>query len=233
MKKEDIHPFDWGRMFVGEVPFGFFVEVIFRTAFVYLILMVAMRLMGKKIASQLGRNEMIAIISMAAAIGVPLQSPDRGLLPAVIIAGIVVATQQFIASKTTKSEKFETITQDKMSVLVSESGLQLKQMSITRLTRERVFGQLRNLGYCQLGEVKRLYLEANGTFTVIKHERPQPGLCILPDWDQEYIGSQCSETEKMVCNHCGNLPSQPGFEIRKCSNCGKKKWVKAVIHKSS
>jgi hypothetical protein len=109
-----------------------------------------------------------------------------------------------------------------MSVLVSESGLQLKQMSITRLTRERVFGQLRNLGYCQLGEVKRLYLEANGTFTVIKHERPQPGLCILPDWDQEYIGSQCSETEKMVCNHCGNLPSQPGFEIRKCSNCGKK-----------
>jgi uncharacterized membrane protein YcaP (DUF421 family) len=104
MKKEDIHPFDWGRMFVGEVPFGFFVEVIFRTAFVYLILMVAMRLMGKKIASQLGRNEMIAIISMAAAIGVPLQSPDRGLLPAVIIAGIVVATQQFIASKTTKAK---------------------------------------------------------------------------------------------------------------------------------
>lgn len=230
MKKEDIHPFDWTRILFGEVPFPFFIEVVFRTAFIYLILMVAMRLMGKKIASELGRNEMIAMISMAAAIGVPIQSPDRGLLPAVIIACIVVAIQQMIAAKTTTSEKFETITQDKISTLVSEGRLELKEMSRTRLTRERVFGQLRKEGYCQLGEVRRMYLEANGTFTVIKHEHDVPGLCILPDWDEEYIDKLCNDTGKIVCNHCGNLLAQAGTEIRKCNNCGKKEWIKAVIN---
>jgi hypothetical protein len=86
MKKEDIHLGDWQRMFFGEVPGGFYWEVVLRIAVIYLILMVSMRLMGKRTASQLSRNEMIALVSLSAAIGVPLQAPDRGILAAVIIA---------------------------------------------------------------------------------------------------------------------------------------------------
>lgn len=230
MKKEDIDPLDLARILFGEVPFVFYIELIFRTVFIYAMLMIAMRLMGKKVASELGRNEMIAMVSMAAAIGVPLQSPDRGLLPALIIAGIVVALQQLIAAKTTTSEKFETITQDKISTLVSDSCLELEEMSRTRLTRERVFGQLRNQGYCQLGEVRRMYLEANGTFTFIKHEHAVPGLCILPDWDEDYINKLCNDTGKQVCKHCGKLFAQAGTENRQCDNCGKNEWGRAVIN---
>lgn len=230
MKSEDIHPFDLARMFIGEVPIEFFIEASIRTAVVYLILMVAMRLMGKKIASQMGRNEMIAVTSMAAAIGVPLQSPDRGLLPAVIIAVIVVMTQQLIASRSQSSEKFERLTQDKMSILVSEGHLQIKNMANTRLTRERVFGQLRKLGYTQLGEVKRMYLEANGTFTVLEHAKSQPGLCILPDWDPEFIRKLCSDTGVTVCNYCGKPLIDSNQIGESCDNCSNEDWVKAVLN---
>lgn len=230
MKREDIQPFDWGRMFIGEIPAEFFIESIIRTAFIYLVLMVAMRLMGRKIASQMGRNEMIAVTSMAAAIGVPLQSPDRGLLPAAIIGIIVVVTQQFIASRSQSSEKFETLTQDKLSILVSEGRLLLKEMSRTRLTRERIFGQLRQLGYCQLGEVRKVYLEANGSFTILENEHARPGLCILPDWDGEFIRKLSSDANITVCSYCGNEPEQPDKIDRKCNNCGNREWVKAVIN---
>jgi len=224
MKKEDIHLFDWNRIIFGEVPAGFFIEVIIRTAIIYLVLMVAMRMMGKRMASQLGRNEMIAMTSLAAAIGVPIQSPDRGILAAVVIATIVVFIHQLIAKKATQSERFEELTQDNIGVLIENGNLNLKIMEETRLTKERIFGQLRNKGICQLGEVKRLYLEANGTFTLIEAKEPVAGLCVIPDWDQEFIEASCKKTEDFVCNHCGKLRTE--FTER-CSNCNHNNWVNA------
>ncbi|MBE9464234.1 DUF421 domain-containing protein [Dyadobacter subterraneus] len=227
MKPEDIHFGDWHRILFGDVPGSFFVEVIFRTAIIYAILMISMRLMGKRMEASLGRNEMISMISLAAAIGIPLQSPDRGLLPAVIIACVVVFTQQFIAKKATQNEKFEAITQDNVGVLVEDGKLNLDVMKKTRITRERVFGQLRYKEISQLGEVKRLYLEANGTFTFIESTKPVCGLSILPSWDTEFKKRVSKETNDMVCNHCGNIPKE-FLKEEACDRCGFTDWVKAV-----
>jgi len=229
MKSEDIHFNDWARIFIGDVPGSFYIEVTIRTAFVYLLLMISMRLMGKRMASQLGRNEMISMISLSAAIGVPIQSPDRGLLPAVIIAFIVVITQQIIAKKATQNEKFETLTQGDIGVLVEDGSLNLDVMKETRLTRERVFGQLRNEGVCQLGEVKRLYLEANGSFTFIESKDSISGLSIIPDWDNEFEEKACRDSDETVCNHCGNKRKDEKNAGEKCEKCGFDQWVKAVI----
>lgn len=227
MKPEDIQFGDWHRMFLGDVPGSFFIEVIFRTIVIYAILMISMRLMGKRMAASLGRIEMISMISLAAAIGIPLQSPDRGLLPAVIIAIIVVFTQQFIAKKSTQSEKFEEITQDNIGVLVEDGRLNLDIMKKTRITRERVFGQLRYKEVNQLGEVKRLYLEANGTFTYIENIKPKPGLSILPSWDTEFKKRVSKDSTEMVCNHCGNTKKKYLGEDE-CDLCGFTDWVRAV-----
>lgn len=229
MKSEDIHLTDWARIFIGEVPGSFYIEVTIRTALVYLILMVSMRLMGKRMASQLGRNEMISMISLSAAIGVPIQSPDRGLLPAVIIAFIVVLTQQLIAKRATQNEKFETLTQGDISVLVEDGWLNLGIMKKTRLTRERVFGQLRKEGICHLGEVKRLYLEANGSFTFIESKDSISGLSILPDWDNDFKEKVCKDSDETVCNHCGNKRKDEKNAGEKCKKCGFDQWVKAVV----
>ena len=229
MKSEDIHLADWSRIFFGEVPGGFYLEVVIRTAVIYLLLMVSMRLMGKRMASELGRIEMVSMISLAAAIGVPIQSPDRGILPALIIAFIVVVTQQIIAKRATKSEKFETLTQGDISVLVEDGRLNLDIMQKTRLTRERIFGQLRKEGMYHLGEIKRVYLEANGSFTIIENKEPIPGLSILPEWDNEFRQRISKKTEKMVCNHCGNSKENKQSAVGKCEKCNYDEWVSAFM----
>src|SRR4051812_26248520 len=109
MKAEDIHLGDWGRILMGQVPATFFVEAFIRVFFIYLILTVSMRLMGKRMASRISRNELVAMVTMAAAIGIPIQSPDRGLLPAVIIAVLVVLIERGIAAWAFNNQKFEKI----------------------------------------------------------------------------------------------------------------------------
>ena len=49
MNKEDIKLSDWGRIFLGDVPPEFIIEVIVRMIFIYVILVVSLRLLGKRI----------------------------------------------------------------------------------------------------------------------------------------------------------------------------------------
>lgn len=225
MKKEDIHFGDWQRVFMGDVPGGFYWEAVLRIVVIFIILMVSMRLMGKRMASQLSRNEMIAMVSLAAAIGVPLQAPDRGLLAAVVIAAVVVVTQQMLANAASRNQRFESATQGDITVLVADSVLDLQKMKSTCITKEKAFSQLRSNGIRHLGEVKRLYFEADGSFTLIRNSEIRPGLGILPEADLDFIRQVCRPTDAGVCKRCGQTLEK---NTPKCENCGSNERIKAV-----
>ena len=227
MKAEDIQLSDWQRIFIGDVPGGFYLEVILRIAIIYLILMISMRLMGKRMASQLSRSEMIAMVSLAAAIGVPLQSPDRGILPIVIIASIVISVQQLIAYLSFRNEKFETLSQGNITTLIEDNALNLENMRQTGITRERAFAELRSNSIYHLGEVKRLYFEAGGAFTLIKNIDTVPGLPVLPIWDKAYQNEMSKPCPELVCEKCGKMPAG-NFASQPCGNCGNGSFINAV-----
>jgi len=226
MKEYEIKLSDIQRILQGEVPFHYFVEVILRAAVVYLILMISMRLMGKRMSSQLSRNEMAAVASLAAAIGVPLMNPDRGLLPAVVIAMVIITMQVLIAKIATKSKKFESLTQDKYNMLVKDGVMNYKAMVLTRITRDRILSQLRSQGISHIGSVKRLYFEAGGTFSLLQKTEPVPGLSSIPEWDREMSDKIHVQSTQQVCKFCGNYHT--GTKGDTCENCGKNTWVYAV-----
>lgn len=223
---EEIKITDIQRILFGEVPYHFLIEVVFRSLFIYLLLMIAMRLMGKRMASHLSRNEMAAISSLAAAIGIPLMNPDKGILPAVIIAIVIVLYQHFISRRAVVDKKFEAITQDRLAVLVKDGVLDTTQMMRTRISRARIFSQLRSEGIAHLGMVKRLYFEAGGSFSVLKSVADQPGLSVLPTWDQDLISQMEQVPATLVCGFCGY--ANPNHAQTPCLNCKRHEWTVAV-----
>lgn len=228
MKSADIHISDWHRILVGDVPGSFYIELCIRALVVYLLLMVCMRLMGKRMSSQLGRNELAAMVSLAAAIGVPLQAPDRGLLPAVVIGIVVVFTERWIASKTFQNQTFEKFSQGNVDMLIKDAVIDLKTMKKVGLSRERLVSQLRGLGINHLGKVERLYMEANGSFTLIEQKEPGPGLSIIPHWDEDYQERFDKSREIMACQRCGLTQKDPFDHKSTCPNCGDCTWTNAV-----
>ncbi|MFD2571299.1 DUF421 domain-containing protein [Spirosoma soli] len=228
MKPEEIHITDWMRILLGEVPGEYLIEIVIRITFVYLLLMVSMRLMGKRMAAQLSRNELAAQVSLAAAIGMPILAPDRGLLPAVVVALVIVSIQRLIAKLAFQNQRFEAITQDNISTLVENSILHLDSMQNVRITRERLMEQLRSAGMEHLGQVKRLYIEASGSFTLIKNEQPEPGLSIIPESDPDFRNAQKKAPDTFVCHNCGNPRQTSAKPSEPCENCQDKNWVRAV-----
>jgi uncharacterized membrane protein YcaP (DUF421 family) len=229
MKPEEIHLTDLYRILIGEVPPSFYIELLIRTIIIYAILMISMRLMGKRMSAQLGRNEMAALVSLAATIGVPLQAPDRGLIPAVLIALVIICFQIAIAKYATVNQRFEQLTQDEFSILVKDSRMNLDEMVRTRISRERLFAQLRSSEISHLGMIKRLYLEANGSFTLVKNTDSIPGLNILPEKDPEYSKAIHQATDYRSCNICGNIEKGQVQDDAICSHCNNKNWIAAVI----
>lgn len=229
MKEYEIKLSDIQRILIGEVPFHFYIEVIFRIAFIYLILMVSMRLMGKRMSTQLSRNEMAAVASLAAAVGVPLMNPERGLLPAFAIAVVIITYQILIAKKASVNKKFESATQDEYNTIVKDGILNTDAMLLTRISRDRVFAQLRSEGISHLGMVKRLYFEAAGSFSILSASEPKRGLSILPEWDVSLFRELHTKTTMLVCHYCGKpKEATEAGDNTICSNCKHNDWVHAV-----
>src|SRR4051812_17541093 len=107
MKPEEIHLTDWLRIVLGEVPWSFLLEVAIRIVFLYILILVSMRLLGSRMAGQVSRNEMAALVSLAATVGIPMQSPDRGLLPALVVALTVVGISRWVAYRAYRNKRFE------------------------------------------------------------------------------------------------------------------------------
>jgi hypothetical protein len=227
MKPEEIKINDWLRIFIGEVPPAYLLEVVFRVSVMYLILLLAMRLLGKRMASQLTRNELAAMASLAAAIGVPIISPERGLLPALVIAIVVVAISRLVSLVSAKSQKVEAATHGALDTLVKDAVIDPKAMMKTRITKGRIMAELRSEQIKHMGEVKRLYMEANGTFTIIKAIEPLPGLPVIPENDPEFL-RELPRNGILVCHTCGARNPVPSRE-NDCPNCSDKHWVPAVI----
>lgn len=217
MQAWEIHWNDWERIIFGNMPPDFLIEVLIRVIFIYLLVIFCIRLMGKRMASQLSRNELVAISSLAASIGIPIQAPDRGLLPGLLVALIVVAAQRIAAVRLFRDQRFEKRTQGNITVLVDNCCIDIEEIKHVRVARQEIFARLRSQRIKHLGEVRRLYLEASGDFTLIRNKDKQPGLSILPLEDTRFRKAQEYDIHQYVCQNCGNKTEDPGHP---CTHCG-------------
>lgn len=228
MQPQDIHLSDWQRILIGEVPGAFYIELLIRAFAVYLILMFSMRSMGKRMSSQLSRNELAALVSLAAAVGIPMMAPDRGILPAVVIAFILIVVQRLIATRSLENRRFERFSQGNVGALVTNGVVDMRELKRVGLSHERVFAQLRSQGVLQLGTISRFYMEASGSFTLMQNPQPFPGLSVLPPWDDPLRDCFKEHPEQQICMQCGLPQKTVGRPYVKCPNCGNEKWVTAV-----
>lgn len=154
MGAKDIHLSDWMRILIGNVPAGFLIELVFRAAFFYILIIICMRLMGKRMSSQLSRNELASLVALGASIGVPLTAPERGILPGVISCMVIVLGHRLLSYWFSKNERLEKMTQGESRALVANGVVNWHALKNANVSRESLFEQLRSEGIVQLGAVK-------------------------------------------------------------------------------
>jgi uncharacterized membrane protein YcaP (DUF421 family) len=224
MDKQDIVFGDWKRLLLGAAPATFLLEVLLRSIVVYVILLFAVRLLGKRMSGQLTITELAVILTLGGIVALAMQTPDRGVLQGLLVLLCALAFQRGITLLDWKNAKIEQITQGRASVLAKDGMLELEELKTARITREQLFSELRNRGIFNLGAVKRVYLEGCGEFSVFRRSPAVPGLSLLPADDQAGRAAQHAEDRsERVCSRCG-CPKRDGANESRCPRCGSDVW---------
>jgi uncharacterized membrane protein YcaP (DUF421 family) len=227
MRKELIFLDDWKRILFGEAPAIFLLEVLGRTIFMYLMLQIVARLMGKRMSGQLTIMEMAVMITLGAIVSAPMEVPDRGLLQGLFILILALLFHRGVNFWGVKNRNFELLIQGRATTLVKDGIIQVDTLESERVSRQQLYAALRNENIYNLGKVERVYLEACGVFSIYTFSEAAPGLTIFPATDEHIQKfSEKHVAEGKACTNCGNVEKIQDTKAA-CSNCGEKEWIQA------
>jgi uncharacterized membrane protein YcaP (DUF421 family) len=230
MKKEDIQWDDWHRILIGSAPTDFLIEVLFRTIIMYVVLLVILRLMGKRMGGMHTNSELAVMVTLGAIICVPMQIPDRGILQGVVVLFFALAFQRGLNLIGWSSEGMERLIQGREALVLKNGVIVVEALEKAKITRQQLYAVLRSQGIRTLGEVERVYIEASGLFSVFKYDQPKPGLSILPPKDHTIGQGQPSPNHKaLVCANCGMIISSAEDNGINCENCQHHTFQSAII----
>lgn len=229
MKKEDIVFSDWHRWLFGTAPPAFTGEVAIRAVIIFAVMLLIVRWLGRRMKGQLSVGELAVILTLGAMIAGPLQLPTAGLLPSVVILLAVLGMHRLSNWLAFKYRPVELVQQGDLALLVRDGCLELATMQQHALSQEQLFGLLRNESIAQLGELRRVYLEANGRLSYYKLPTPQPGLSVLPRPDAPPPAPDGPAHDKQACGTCGLVASPTDHAGTHCRQCGADNWLPATV----
>lgn len=214
-------------------PPSFLLEIAFRSAVMYLILLVFFKITGKKGIKQLTVFDLILIIGLGSAAGDPMFYDDVPLLHGLTVFVVVLLLYLGINHLTQKSHKIDVVLQGKTARLIEAGVIDLKKLKSEGLTTLELYAELRLKSISQLGQVRRAYLEFTGELSVYYFEDEEviAGLPLYPE---------SLDKAEMVVRHKGSYSCvQCGFTrdfseptaACVCPNCDCTKVVQSSCEK--
>ncbi|PPK99117.1 DUF421 domain-containing protein [Parapedobacter indicus] len=219
---------DWERIFFHDVDGHFALEVVFRTTFMFVVIMVVLRLSGKRGVRQLSIFELAIILSLGSAAGDPMFYDDVALLPTVLVCATAIGLYRLITWLMAKSERFERILEGEPVYIIEDSVMVIKDDIKDSLSMDEFFAELRDKGVEHLGQVRAAILETNGSMSVFffPDEEVKYGLPILPHAYRKHI-SLIERQGLYACIYCGTL-EQLLSGRHHCNRCNHHEWVQAI-----
>ena len=100
---------DWNELLIGDLNFNFAIEIVIRTLIMFSMVLLILRLSGKKGIRQLSLFEVAIIIAMVSAAGDPMFSKDVAIVPSIIVFVSIIILYRTITFFAMNSEKFKNI----------------------------------------------------------------------------------------------------------------------------
>ena len=145
-----------------------------RTVILYLIIIVGIRLMGKRQVGELEPSELVLDLIIADLAAVPMQDYGIPLLSGVGPILVLLCLTMVLSVLTMKSLRFRALLCGRPSIIVRDGKLDQREMRRNRFTLDELHEELRCQGVADLETVKYAILETNGQLSVLLKAAEQP-----------------------------------------------------------
>ena len=148
-----------------------YLDIIIRSVCVYLFMIIAIRLFGKKELSQLNTADIILILLISNAVQNAMVGSNSSLQGG-LVAALVLFVLNFILKKIMYNSKTITdLVQDKPEILIHDGTIDFKALSKLQITSQELEEAIREHGVETYKEVKLAMMEIDGNISVISGDK--------------------------------------------------------------
>ncbi|CAG5069756.1 hypothetical protein DYBT9623_02493 [Dyadobacter sp. CECT 9623] len=219
---------EWERVLLNELPPIFLVEVLVRSTVMFVFLLIALRITGKRGVRQLSIFETVIIIALGSAAGDPMFYEDVGILPALVVFATIIALYRVVTWLTGKSKFFEKLIEGKTVCLIHEGKFSTSEFKKETLAQDEFFSELRSKSIEHLGQIRKAYLEPSGEVSIFfyQDEEVKYGLPLLPELYYKK-SKTILNAGYHSCTFCGHTEKlEPG--THNCEVCSRDEWVCSI-----
>ena len=148
--------------------------LIYRTVIMYVVILVVIRLMGKRSLANMAPFDLVVILIIGEAAAIPMQEVGIPLLHGIVPILLLAALEFAVSLANLYSKRFEDLTQGRATLLVKNGRMLYRGMRREHVTEADLISLLRDKGIDHLEAVREAWLEPNGTMSVIPTVQEQP-----------------------------------------------------------
>ena len=172
---------EFERILLGDLTWIAVLEILLRTALLFLYTLVLIRLVGKRGLAQLSAFELLIIVALGSAVGDPMFYPEVPVLSGVVVITAVVALERVLVLITERNRAIERVIESVPVCVVADGNLVQANLDKEDLSKSEIQMLLRLEGVENLGDVRRAYLEPTGKVSVFWYpSKTGTGESILP-----------------------------------------------------
>lgn len=156
--------------------------VCIRTFILYVVVLFALRVMGKSELSKMSTFQMVVLFMIAELASIPIDSPSSSLINGAVAIFTLLFLQVLLSYVSIKNEKFKNFINGRPSIIIDKGMINVKEMERLRITVNDLFEQLR-IGNCpSITDVEYAVMESNGELSIIaKSDQEKLPLVIISD----------------------------------------------------
>ena len=162
--------------------------VFFRTIIIYLIIIICIRIMGKRQLGELQPSEFVIAILISNIATLSIEDTDIPLLGAIVPIVTLMCSEVILSAVTLKNSKIQTAVTGNPVVVIHNGIIDQEEMRELRLSIEDLMSQLRINNVFDVRDVAWAIVETNGKLTVYQKFEARPvtaGMLSLPAQGQQ------------------------------------------------
>lgn len=148
----------------------YYLIMIGKTVLFYILLIIFMRIMGKREVGELGIFDIIVFFIISELFSISITKPESNVFKSIIPIIIIVFLQIITSKLCLKYVKFRDLIDGKPAIVIKDGKIDLKELKKQRYNLDDLMLQLHEKNIDSPSIVKFAILESNGKLSVFKEE---------------------------------------------------------------
>lgn len=139
-----------------------------------MLIIFALKIMGKRQISELQTSELVVTLLISNIATIPMQNPGQPLISGAIPIIVLVVFEVIVSIIMLKNSKFRKFICGSPIVVIDDGKIMQNELKMLRMTVEDLFEELRQIDVFSIEDVSYAIVETNGKLSVLKKTGKQP-----------------------------------------------------------